>query len=335
VFMNPAFLSKYAQFADFEFGSSTTGSVPNAEGGVFLSRGDLKYGIQLGRESSATSLITGLNTILGTTAANSLQSPDSAVEVMVGGGGTMKWGAGVLFATSENKSDNANSALRYPNQKASTLEARGGIVQDKLQAYGKLVLLSSSETEVGANVSTTKYDGKPGLEAGATYDMNADQKLWGTLGWYTFTGRLTATGDRDGGVTYLTGGFTQFMNTDAATRMFLSGGLGYSKVNLKSAGAINEFNQERIFFPVVIGLENQATDWLVVRASVRQDVLFDQQKNSNSTNLNSPNTTVVAVGPGFKWKKMIFDAVLAGSVAAAGNVDGNSLFTRGGLTYSF
>jgi hypothetical protein len=335
VFMNPAFLTKFAQFADFEFGGQTTTSNPNAEGGVFLSNGDLKYGLQLGRETSASTLINAANTVLGLSGNNTLQTPDDGVEAIVAGGGAMKWGAAVLFATSEKKTENATAALRFPNRKSSTLEARAGILMDRLQAYGKLLLLSTSETEVSSTATSNKYDGKPGLEGGATYDITKDQKAWGTLGYYSFSGHQTGQNDRDGGVTYISGGLTQFLNPEAATRLFMSVGLGYSKVNVKGVAATPEFNQERVFFPVVIGLENQATDWMVVRASVRQDVLFDQQKNSNTTDLNSPNSTVVAVGPGFRWKKLLLDAVLAGSLASPGNIDGSSLLTRGGLTYSF
>lgn len=335
IFINPAYLHKFASMANFEMGSSTVGSAPNAEGGIFVDNGDIKYGIQLGRESGAASMIANANTLLGIagTAAESLALPDSAVEAMVAGGGATKWGASVLFATSDDKDAATNG---YPNKKANTLELRGGVIQDKMQAYGRLMLLSSSETEVSAT-ATNKFDSKPGIEGGVTFDLKPDQKAWGTLGLYSYSARYQTQGasSRDGSITVLSGGVTQFLTPEAITRLFVSGGLTFSKNNLKGVGATAEYNQERIYFPIVIGLENQAWDWMTIRASVRQNVLFDQTKNSNTTDLNTPNTTVVSAGTGFKWKRLLLDAVLAGAVAGTGNIDGNSLLTRAGLTYSF
>lgn len=340
VFLNPAQLHRYAPFANFELGLTTpsaTNAGPAAEGGLMLSRGDLKYGIQLGRETTAAPLINGVNDLLGlTTAGTMIPHPTNGAELLVAGGGPMKWGASLLYASSENKTDSPTATARFPNRKANTLEARGGIVQDKLSAYGKLLLIASAENEVTQS-SPNKFDAKPGIEFGGNFDMNADQRLWGLLGYYSGTAKMTSasSNDRDFSYTFLTGGFTQFWNPEAITRLFFSGGLTYSMANLKGTSTIGEVKRDRIAFPIVIGVENQATDWMMMRASVRQNVLFDQSKYSDTTDFNYPNTTVVSAGPGFKWKKLTADAVLGGAVNQTATFNGTDMFANLGMTYMF
>lgn len=346
-FQNPAQLSKFGQFANFELGSATVATTaPQAEGGLFMTRGDLHYGLQLGRAPM-------INTLISRTNANSLATgtrpyPQNVFEAVLSGGHSMKWGASLLYANSENRSETINGNTAYPNYKAGTMEAHGGIAQDKLSAYGKLLLFGSSEHEASA-ASLSKLDAKPSLEAGGNFDLNADQRIWGRLGLQMFSYRQTTNAtDLDGNYNFLSAGFTQYLSPETATRLYMNSGLTYDYFVLKAPSGGTDSKTESYYIPVEIGLENLASDWLTLRASVTQRVLLDQKKTS-VTNNSPTNTTTVAAGTSFKWKRFTIDSVLEGSTGVTpdaggsvtgtagtpGSFNGNTLFGHLGATYIF
>ncbi|HEX4925724.1 MAG TPA: hypothetical protein VFV50_16645, partial [Bdellovibrionales bacterium] len=167
IFLNPALLARQGDFANFEMGSSTVPSTPNAEGGMFRELGAVKMGIQLGRESNAATRIGIIETAMGF----ALSEPHNTFEAIVAGGGDMKWGASLLYGSTENNAEIVPPATAaYPNDKASTLELRGGLSKDNWHGYAHLDLMSRSESETAAG-ATDKYEGKPSLRLGGAFNL--------------------------------------------------------------------------------------------------------------------------------------------------------------------
>jgi hypothetical protein len=337
IFLNPAMLNKTGSFANFEFGATALGpttagaATSAAEGGFFRDFNGTKGGIQLGVDTNANTQIGLANQYVDTTV--SLIAPQNSFEVIFAGGAATKWGVGVVYGSSEDKAEVTTPGVSaYPNRKANTLELRGGLLMDKIQAYGKLDLQSHAETENAAG-QVKKYDMRPSVELGGAFDLDADSKIYGSLGLGGFAARAsTATQDREGNTSAVNIGYVQFLTPEAGARFFYTAGLSYTTFNLKNFGGAAEDKIERVFVPLVLGIEQQATDWMVLRAAVGQSIILDQRKTT-VTDISYPHTTTVSAGTGFKWKRMLFDAYLA--AAGTGSLNGNSLFTNAALTYMF
>ena len=86
MFQNPAYLASASSSANFELGSATVGATPQAEGGVTSSRGDMKFGLQLGAAGLMQGLITTVNTGAGITGAGARPFPKNTFQGLIAGG---------------------------------------------------------------------------------------------------------------------------------------------------------------------------------------------------------------------------------------------------------
>lgn len=328
IFLNPALLNKQADFANFELGSSTVGSTPNAEGGFFHKVGNYKLGLQLGRETDLSSLIALSNNAFSSLA---LTYPHNSFEAQIAGSnlGSMKWGASVIYGSNEEK---AEAQTFFPQKKSNTLEFHGGVLADKWDAHAALDLYGNSENQTSAT-ATNKLSLNPSIKLGGAYELSGEQKAFVETAYSSFTTRLSSeSADRSDSYMYLTVGYAHFIPADTTTKFFYSVGLTASSYKMGGIGGANDYKIDQYNIPVVIGVENMATDWLKLRASVSQKILIDQQVTT-VTNSNNPNSTSVAAGVGIKWKKVDFDATLAGG--DTGKVDGNAFLANASLSYFF
>ena len=210
----------------------------------------------------------------------------------------------------------------------------GGVDHTDWHAYANIGLMSKSTNETAAGV-TAQYQGKPSVRLGGAYNLPDDQKVYGQLTYANFTGNTGAASvaDREATNTILNVGYVRFLMPENATHLFYTAGLTFNNFKLTNTAAAGDTQSNRLFIPFVLGLESDVNDWWTWRASVTQNLLLDQTKTASVTNSNDPNSTVVAAGTGFKWKKLVLDATLAS--ATTGNIDGNNLMANAGLTYIF
>jgi hypothetical protein len=104
--------------------------------------------------------------------------------------------------------------------------------------------------------------------------------------------------------------------------------------------------------PLILGLENKAADWLVLRGSVLQTVLLAQSKDevgypaaavSGATGVvdaeyaAEPNNTRVSVGASLVFGKVQIDGLLSGLTGSTANqkVDGTNLLSQVGVVYKY
>jgi hypothetical protein len=128
-------------------------------------------------------------------------------------------------------------------------------------------------------------------------------------------------------------GFANVLDIDTANRFFYA--ISYDMMTTDT-GAVNG-KTDHNSVPLVIGVEADATSWMVLRGSVKQTVLMDTTKNVE-TDSNGTNTTSVAAGLGVRMNKFMFDAAfedLVSGAANTGKVNGSKLFSTASLTYTF
>jgi hypothetical protein len=89
----------------------------------------------------------------------------------------------------------------------------------------------------------------------------------------------------------------------------------------------------------VIGVEADATSWLVLRASAKQNILVGDTKPNGGVAQTTRNNTTVALGTGIRFNKFMLDATLAaGSVPGSPGtaaINDTSLMGNASLTYMF
>ncbi|MEQ1875816.1 MAG: hypothetical protein ABL958_04160, partial [Bdellovibrionia bacterium] len=154
VFLNPAYMGKLRNLANFELGATGVSGNPKAEGGLVYDLGNLRAGAELGRVNRATESILSASAL----ATTAFFAPQNSVELLVGAGGDLNWGASLHYANS--KSDRGVTA-DFPDSEASVTTVTGGVLTDLYGAYLALDMVAKSETkDVGG--ATEKYAGKTG-----------------------------------------------------------------------------------------------------------------------------------------------------------------------------
>ncbi|MBC7741854.1 MAG: hypothetical protein H7061_06640 [Bdellovibrionaceae bacterium] len=305
----------------------------NAEGMVVRSWGDAKAGLSIGHMST---LATSLRNLAGATVAqgglNALPSRGSFLQQNPVGlfygmkAGDLAWAAG----------------LNYSNFASKT-----GI--------------NEKETSMGlvAGMRMGAMDARLGLGLGNTYQNDIDGKFEGTSGITGAFGYWLDTTYLSANLT--TAGFKTSSTTGVDTGKYQSTSYGVSATNsLKKDGSeffygaglqsteakitqgpapTAEKTTTTLNVPVTLGLEVDATTWLVLRGSVTQSIpLLGSAKTSTSTSTSSETgpgstNTAFAAGAGLKFNKITLDGtMLAGGSQTYGT---NALLGQVGLTYMF
>lgn len=113
------------------------------------------------------------------------------------------------------------------------------------------------------------------------------------------------------------------------------------------ASAVCDKKYTSALLPVWFGIEAEATSRITLRGSIKQTVLINQSKDEvgysvgtfpNSTSARSDfsagtNSTVVALGLGFKFSRVMIDGLL--SAANTQQINGTNLLTQVGFTHHF
>ena len=334
LYYNAAYVTK-GEFATFEFGNTagtttTAPTAPNAEGAFVRKLAGYDFGLTLGRRSSRfDTLVTAANTALAT----DVRVGNNSTEVVVGGNATnLTWGAGLMVAQAEDEAPAGGN-----KSTASSLELRGGVIASGWEAFAELY--PSAKAEVA---STSTAEGKFGFKVGGSYDLS-DATLFGDL--KVDGGKWKANNnsvDQESDVMVLRAGYAQTQKVGEGVDFIWSAGLTMDNTKTKDKVTTNsDVTNNYLYIPLVVALEAQATDWMTVRGAVTQKVLLDRYENgtgSTTTDSHATNTTSVAAGVGFKWKKLVMDATLEGANGTTGNagkVNGTALLANGSLSYYF
>lgn len=398
IFQNAAFIHEYKDAVYLEWGAkggqeaagigqlnnkADTDTKPQAEGGFLRSHGKFVYGLHVGAESYITHEARSYLRLRNSEAIHQ----DNQVDAFFGAAESedFKWGVNVTY--SNTKEDTA----RAKQQSASI---RLGAMGKKWEGYANVAVLNKAEAgavavnggtgavELAAN-GKDKFDGKGGWELGGSYDLGfakafgywrhgaweqeVDSATLGLAGATPVPTGAVYTGKTDFDTNRVRLGLGRETELNERTTLFTKLEYVMTKREVKAKGgtARGTANIDDYYVPVTVGLEHDATSWLVLRGSVTQ-YLVSQQDNSYSSALlaaNLPphispmvtgtypkgkrsfqNTTNVNVGATLKFGDLSIDGVIGTSTGAGAIGDTKSekgvlsldnLASRVAMTYRF
>lgn len=375
IFLNPAYINLYSDQAEFDWGNvgqfasagGATASTlvnntsnPKAQGGVFKKYGSFVYGLYFGNESNTSSLLrvagtSAIASMNGTTALPStgtaskmLQTADNQVDLFFGGDSGMKWAANASVSMGKDQTRGS---------KDSAAAIRTGLIGSNWDAHVNLSVNSKSEASesiaasaaglgVAATTVSQEFKGKLGVQAGGSYVVQGSNRIFGYVkrfGWEqtdSFTYNATQSGLIGGQNGTVKGDFTSYLlgwgrdfDVNNGDKVFTSLSMKKTDINLKFA---NKAEVRHLIIPVTLGYEAKATEWLIVRGSVVQNI-YGKKDNKNITGstslLNPVAKSLISKIYGATGKSTIANstAVNAGATLVFGNLSVDGLI---GMTSS-
>ena len=385
VFTNPSYLGEMPDMFTIEYGgTSTNGSTttPNAEGGIVRAMGDAKLGFYVGRQYATWTALrdaafgTGADLRANLFATGAVTAGNWGTATAVGTGhnnafdiiyagkmGDMTWGVDLYYSSSKTENAFKSSAM---NLGLGVMTAQwAAYIQ---QALGSKISADNSFAGYSTNSGTTvtslgsewelKQDSSTTL--GGRYDLNG-VLLFGS---YTMWKGTLATPTAPAGLSSSTA--STFKNTTLQIgaedkiageghHFFYGAALNMpTSSSDRGVSAAPELKTQATTLPLWFGVEADATSWLVLRTSLKQNVLLTETKTDTvsgttvtSTKSNG-NSTVATLGAGLKFGKLMIDGTVAGSTAytAAGVASASStqssgtfgfanIMTNASMTYNF
>ncbi len=308
VFVNPAKMFGFSDMLTIEYGAAG-----NEEGGIFRSHGDAKYGVYLGHKSPGFARLT----TIANTAGLGLLTEQNPFELFYGQkNGDMRYAASLVYSNAENKTN---------NRKTSTTGIRLGAATDVWEAYLGLGLMGEAKNS-GTPATSAKND--MSVLVGGQYAVS-DLLYYGSVD--QSSGKIN-NGTTDTKLTYslITVGVESKTKGDASHFFY---GLKYNMLSTKAASTPEE-KTTTSNLPLYAGIEADAATWLVLRGSVQQSVLINNNKVEGATpsETSGLNDTTAALGAGFKFGKMFIDTSLA---AGGGTMSSVDFGTQASLNYTW
>ena len=368
IFLNVANVNDYSDTVILEWGGSgnNLGSAslatdadtsPKAKGGFLKKHGNYTYGVYLGNESNTASLLRGVATgahaaqatlatgSQGLGADSMIDGADNQIDLFFAGKtSSFDWGTNFVYT-----SDRDDSSLSRDTAHAVRL----GLKADRWDAFANISTGSKSRKTtahnfvgLGATFNGTVYsefNGKLGLHLGGGYKLNDTCKVYGFVKKFdweqTDTGGTTA----GFGATSLNGR-GQFGTVEAGFMTYAVGyghqakagkGTFFGNVEYRSKEIEVKFREKaegkNVNLPVTVGYEYDATSWLTLRGSIKQNV-YGYRNNNKYTSLN-----IVANFGSIKVDGFVGTAGTNGTATTtdAGTLSLDRLMTRVGMTYNF
>ncbi|MBC7539592.1 MAG: hypothetical protein H7281_12280 [Bacteriovorax sp.] len=339
IFLNPAYINVYSNLAEFEWGSAgqiatasaattlpaatlnNNTSAPKAQGGVFKKYGDFVYGLYFGNESNTSSLLRVAGTAAGSALngftgapgsgdSKMLQTADNQVDLFFGGDNGIKWAVNPTIAIGKNEARSS---------KDSAAAVRMGIIATNWDAHLNVSLASKSNSTDAVTVGAVgladtiaqDFKGKLGYHVGGSYILKGANRVFGYVkhyGWEQTDRHLYTTTESNnigGQQGMVKGDFTNYylgwgseMEVNKGDKLFASLAAKKTDINLNFA---NKSEVRHLIIPLTLGYEAQATEWLILRGSVVQN-LWGKSDNKNISNYGATGTRLNKVASGLVSK---------------------------------
>ncbi|MEN0057220.1 MAG: hypothetical protein AAGB31_00165 [Bdellovibrio sp.] len=306
-------------YAAWGAANATAQTLPaHAEGGFLMKHDDMAYGAYLGRRSGAfnNAVLAGISAGLN---ADALLEQNPINVFYASKMGEWTWGVNVKYSNGKNDTVDAKSNSAGLSLGAAYGDWEFEIVQGLTakSEYGANSVESKGMTEVGVG-----YKINENMEAYAQYGMvKADADIGGTSSTV-----LDATA-------YEVGFVNTFIKNDEANFFY---GIAYNSNKI-------EDSSETTTLPVWMGVEANATSWMVFRASIKQSILLNSEKDisggANDGDVEDVDSTTFAGGVGIKLGKGMLDATFgtgtAGHLSFSDGTAGNQFLSTVAYTYNF
>jgi hypothetical protein len=302
IFYNSAYVNKLPQLATFEFGSSANTGAPKAEGGFLIDRG-ARWGAYLGHQS-------GYQNAFRTAGGQTFPLQDNPIDIFWGNG---DMGASISLSNSEDATTSA---------KQTTLIARYGMIMGEHEFSVNVDLFGKAENTPATTAD--KVASKLPMIEGNYLLRQGDMTYAATVAY----------GDADLEVSGASNTVKQTGVSLGANHRPIEGiyyGALFNWAEFDVAGK----KRTAYNLPFVLGLEKEVTTWMIVRGSVKQNVLLSSIKDdiAAAKEKKNLNDTVVAFGTGFKQGNFLLDALF--SASSSGKINGSDFLSQASVTYNF
>ncbi|MEK6772466.1 MAG: hypothetical protein AABY64_00880 [Bdellovibrionota bacterium] len=312
-------------------GATNAAVTKNAEGGFVRKMGDnAAMGAYLGNKSDSYSLFmalaAGTGAVAGTgTGTTALLNQSNPLNLYYAAkAGDMQWGLGLFYVSNDVKASKMKE-----NIMSLTASATAAAGWDAQLTVG-LGAESKNEQTAGSE-KVLKGGSSMALSGGYKMDTMYVYGAYKTLAAKLTTGASTTNADWD--INIMQVGVVNSHKKDGADFFY---GVSYNTDTRKEKQGNTK--SEETTFPVIIGVEAEATSWMVLRGSVTQNVLLGSTKAAGATDANTiADNTTVAAGAGLKFGKFMLDGTFtnAASGTATGLGTDANFVTNVGMTYNF
>jgi hypothetical protein len=320
---NPSKIMSHGDWLTFEMGNNNYTAAsqadPRAEGGFSRGMGDARYGFYLG---SHPSWVTQVRTtgVTGTYLTN-----ENPINLFYGAkAGDMAWGVGLGYSNSDKKTT---------KEKQSAFGLNAGVSANNWDAALNVGLMNTYKNEATA-AAPVDFKGTNAIALNGNY----------TVETLTYNASVAMNGGKEevnGAETHKRTintynlGVVNSHKADGADFFY---GVNYIMTTDKDQVAAGDNKTETSSLPVFAGIEADATSWMVLRASVRQNFILGSTKTEvagvGESDTIRQNTTVAA-GAGLKFGKLLLDGTLEGASNSSASLNGNALLANAALTYMF
>ncbi len=332
-FERPYLIHSVGELATFEWGNKGDNVTPHAEGGFFKKADDSVYGLYFGRKSADFNSSVRTAATVGFSALLEEQNPINVFYGMKSG--DLTWGATLKYS---------NGKKEAADQKGTSMGIAAGVTNGTWEA--ELVLGLAGKTEDTTAGAGESIESKGNTKIGFGYNLSE------TMHAYADYKMSKVEGHRDAGniagdaalkditteKTILNVGFinTLLKNEDANVYY----GVAYSMETEKYTPDNNATltGSEKTMLPVWLGVEANATSWLVMRGSIKQNVLLNSNKTKTGVagadgKDTDTDSVALAAGAGIKLNKGMLDATF--TQVNAGTLNSDNLFSNVSYTYMF
>ena len=240
-------------------------------------------------------------------------------------------GFNAYYAASERKTGTSAN-------KKEAMGVSAGVRADRWNA-DLVVGLGAKVEDNGANPNQ-EFKGTTSVKIGGEYAVNDDLLTYASA--QNFGGKLTNSANVESLDMDHMGfelGAESKIKSDVVHFFYGAALQSITEKNKANAAPVEKVEVLRL--PLYFGFEADATSWLVLRASLRQNFLLNSVKVSTAANsdANNDDSTTAALGAGFKFGKLLVDGSM--SAGTTGNLnfnDGNganSFMSQVAATYMF
>lgn len=335
--LNPSELVSNKNQVMFEAGSSDlTSSQTKGEGGVVYNLDSSKsvLGVYLGGNSTAVDRMLILDNSFASYSAT--QFPENSIEFFYAKA-LAKFDMGLSFHYASS-SNNQTGSSAHPDDDGKIYSLRGGIKFEKFSLYSVLDLVH--ETNHAIDSGTEKYEGNPSLEVGGYFLLSNNSKIGFTAHLSDYDLKLSNGTRYEGSTNFSEVRYHYNLVNDSEKLIYAQAGFGIYKleINPDVAGATSA-SISKTYIPFLLGVESPLKDWLILRASISQNILIDQTEtvvsSTDKTEREGDSGTAVNAGVGMVFDKWKMDATLTTFTGESGVLNASNLFGQVGLSYDF
>lgn len=333
--------------ATVEFGDTGT-----AEGGFIRKMGDSAWSFYLGRNSTtyadATSVLTANGGSLATSAAESTAlgkafAQDNSMQLTYAAkAGALSWGVGLFHVSNDfkNSTEFASGAeeingLKKQNIMGLLFSIRNGTwdaqVRQGLSGKTEINDVTGSTIAGVTNGTDIEFNSTSSTKLSGGYKMDT-MYFYGAYEMGAAEYKVDSAKQSETEASTMTLGAINSHKKDGVDFFY-----GVSAIMANSKEKVGDTKSEATYFPVIFGVEAEASSWLTLRGSLTQNfALLSSVKPDGGKAASVTDSTTTRLGAGFKWGKADIDAVLGtGTSGTFGLDDDGNNFAQMSVTYSF